>query len=94
MPRVFSLLITPTVLEVVLLISLALTWYENWSKQGKVDVLTTPHYYFGASNSERIQQLLSSNPRAKEKEQATDIFTDKATESNARIFSLTQQKGI
>lgn len=62
--------------------------------KGKVDVLTTPHYYFGASNSKRRQQLLCSNQRAKEKEQATDTFTDKAMESNARILSLPHQKGI
>lgn len=93
MPKVFSLLITHIVLEVVLSISLALTWYENWSKQGKVDILTTPHYYFGASNSERRQQLLSSNQRAKEKEQATDPFTDKAMGRNAIILSL-PHKGI
>lgn len=38
---------------------------------------------------------MSSNQRAKEKKkQATDIFTDKAMESNARLCSLTQQKGI
>lgn len=93
-PKVFSLLITPIVFEVVLSISLALIWYESWSKQGKVDVLTTPHYSFGASNSERRQQLLSSNQRAKETEQATDTFTDKAMESNARILSLPHQKGL
>lgn len=37
---------------------------------------------------------MSSNQRAKEKEQATDIFTGKATESNARILSLPHQKDI
>lgn len=51
MPKDFSLLITPIILEVVFSISLALTWYENWSKQGKVDALTPPHYYLGTSNS-------------------------------------------
>lgn len=87
MPEVLSLLITAFVLS----ISLALTPLVNWSKQGKADVLTTP-YYFGSSNTERRQQLLSSNQRAKEKEQATDTFTGKATESNARILSLPHQK--
>lgn len=37
---------------------------------------------------------MSSNQTAKEKEQATDIFTGKATESNARILSLPHQKDI
>lgn len=94
MPKVLSLLITPFVLEIVLSISLTLTPLENWSKQGKVDVLTTPHYYFGSSNSERRQQLLSSNQGGKEKEQPTDTFTGKARESNERILSLPHQKDI
>lgn len=89
MPKVLSLLITAFVLSN----SLTLTPLANWSKQGKVDVLTT-HYYFGSSNTARRQQLLSSNQRAKEREQATDTFTGKAIESNARILSLPHQKDI
>lgn len=41
----------------------------------------------------RRRQLLSSNQRAKEKEQGTDTYTDKVMESNARILSLPHEKG-
>lgn len=58
MPKAFILLIIPTGFELVFSFSLDLILYQRWSKQGKVDVLTTLPYYFGASNNEEAAAVV------------------------------------